>query len=74
MIPNIQIEENDIEHVNKYKYLRVNLYWNYNVNYMANPISQRLGVLKRVRRHLTNETSKMLYNSLVLPLFFSNVT
>lgn len=36
---------------------------------MANKVSQRLGVLRRVRRHLTSDTCKMLYNSLVLPIF-----
>ncbi len=35
----------------------------------AGKISQRLGVLRRVRRHLTVDTTKMLYNSLLLPLF-----
>ncbi len=74
MIPNIQIKGLNIEHVNTYKYLGVyidvNLDWDYHVNHMANNISQRLGVLKRVTRHLTGETSKMLYNSLALiPLF-----
>ncbi len=46
----------------------VNVDWYYHVNYMVNNISQRLGVLKRVRRHLTGETSQMLYNSLDLLL------
>ncbi len=36
---------------------------------MANTISQRLDVFKKVRRHLTGETSKMLNNRLPLPLF-----
>ncbi len=51
VIPIIQIDGNHIEHVNEYKYLGVyidvNLNWNSNVSYMANKISQRLGVLKK---------------------------
>ncbi len=68
MIHNIQIDGNDIEHVNEYKYLGVyidvNLDWNCHVKYNFT----RLGVLKRVRRQLTGETSKMLFHSLALPL------
>ncbi len=73
VIPNIHIDGNDIGHIHEYKYLGVyidvNLNWYYHVNYMANNISQRCGVLKRIRSHLTGETSKFLHNSLALPLF-----
>ncbi len=55
VIPNIQIDGNDIEHINEYKYLKVyidvNLNWYDHVNHMVNNISQICGVVKRVRRH-----------------------
>ncbi len=59
----IQIDGNNIENVNEYNYLGVyideGLDWNNHVHQMTNYISQRLGVVKRVRRYLTCETSKI---------------
>ncbi len=64
----------ELERVNQYKYLGVFLDtcldWNHHIGMTAAKISQQLGVLRRVRRHLTLDTVKKLYNSLVmLPRF-----
>ncbi len=73
MYPYVTVNGQELERVNQYKYLRVFLDtcldWNDHIGVTAGKISQRLGVLGRVRRHLTLDTAKMLYNSLVLPLF-----
>ncbi len=72
MYPSVTVNGQELERVNQYKYLGVFLDtcldWNHHIGVTAGKISQQLGVL-RVRRHLTIDTAKMLYNSLVLPLF-----
>ncbi len=72
MYPSVTVNGQELERVNQYKYLEVFLDtcldWNHHIGVTAGKISQQLGVLRRVRRHLTLDTGKMLYNSLVLPL------
>ncbi len=70
MYPSVTVNGQELERVNQYKYLGVFLYtcfdWNHHIGVIAGKISQRLGVFRRVRRHLTLDTAKMLYHSLVL--------
>ncbi len=72
MYPSVTVNGQELERVNQYKYLGMFLDtcldWNHHIGVRAGKISQRLGMLRRVRRHLTLDTAKMLYNSLVLPL------
>ncbi len=74
VFPNFLNDRNGTEHVNEYNYLGVysdvSLNVNYHIKYMANKMPQRCGVLKRVRMHLTRETSQMPHNSLALFLFY----
>ena len=62
-----------IENVSKFKYLGVtvdeNLCWNNHIDDISNKISRRLGVLKRVSSLLDINTAKLLFNSLILPIF-----
>ncbi len=73
MYPSSTVNGQKLERVNQYKYLGVFLDrcldWNHHLGETASKTSQRLDVLRRVRRHLTLDTAKMLHNSLVLPLF-----
>ena len=64
--------------VDEYKYLGMyfdkNLNWHFHIDKMCSKISQRTGLLKRVKYFVPNQTLKMLYNALVLPLFdYGNV-
>ena len=69
----VQIAGQMVEHVQAFKYLGVwidsHLNWETHITKICSKISQRLGVLRRVRPYLTFDTTKMLYNAMVLPLF-----
>ncbi len=71
--PSVTVNGQELERVNQYKYLGVFLDkcldWNHHIGVTFSKISQLLGVLGRGKRHLTLDTAKMLYNSLVLPFF-----
>ncbi len=73
MYPSVTVNGQELERVNQYKYLGVFLDtchdWNHHICVTASKISQQFGVFRRVRRHLILDREKMLYNSLVLPLF-----
>ncbi len=73
MYPSVTVNGQELERVKQYMYLGVFvdtcLDWNHHTGVTAGKLSQRLDVLRRVRRHLTLDTAKMLYNSLVLSLF-----
>ena len=62
-----------LEKVDEYKYLGMffdkNLNWHYHIDKLCSKVSQRTGLLRRIKYCLPNETLKMLYNALVLPLF-----
>jgi hypothetical protein len=64
---------NNIEIVNKFKYLGVildsNLSWCEHVNYMSSNVSKRIGVIYRVRNYLPCNTVNMLAKALVFPHF-----
>ena len=71
-LPNITINDEQIEHVDSYKYLGVhldkNLSWETHVENMCAKVRQRLGVLRRVRDYLDTNTALNLYNALILPI------
>ena len=71
-LPHISIQNEEIEHVTSYKYLGVHLDQNLNfeehVDKICSKVRQRLGVLRRVRGFVNQETALMLYNALVMPL------
>ena len=71
-IPQVKIDNAEIEHVESYKYLGLlldaNLNWNEHVNSLCKKLRQRLGVLRRVRGYLDQATALMLFNALVLPI------
>jgi len=71
-LPDICIGDENIEHVTVYKYLGMqldsNLKWESHVEYMCAKVRQRLGVLRRIRDYLDEETALRLYNALVMPL------
>ena len=56
-----------------FKYLGIsfdpNLSWEHHVNSVCTKISQRLGIISRIRNCLPQETAKMLVESVVIPLF-----
>ena len=62
-----------VEEVDSFKYLGVwidkNLSWSSHIDHISKKISQRLGVLSRCRKVITQDTALLLYNALVLPLF-----
>jgi hypothetical protein len=68
----VETDGHTLEHVSNFKYLGAwfdnSLTWENHINKMFSKVSQRLGVLKRVRPYLSTDTSKLLYNALVLPL------
>jgi hypothetical protein len=70
---NVQINGQRVEHVQFFKYLGAffdsSLTWEHHIDKIKAKISQRLGVLKRTRPFISPETSKLLYNAMVLPLF-----
>jgi exonuclease III len=68
----IETADYTLEHVSVFKYLGAwldsSLNWEHHINKMHSKVSQRLGVLKRVRPYMSVKTTKLLYNALVLPL------
>ncbi len=46
-----------------------NLNCHFHINKMCSKISQRTGLLQKIKYVVPNQTIKMLYNVLVLPLF-----
>jgi len=71
-VPAIHIKNETLEHVTTYKYLGVQLDKNLNfdthIDDMCKKVRQRLGVLRRVRDYLDEDTALMLYNALVMPV------
>jgi hypothetical protein len=70
--PNIVIENEPIEHVNTFKYLGLwfdsNMTWESHMDKMCSKLSQRLGIIRRIRNCLPQETAKTLVQSMVLPI------
>ena len=64
-----------VEEVTSFKYLGVwfdkNLSWDCHIDKLCTKISQRLGVLNRCRKFITQDTALLLFNAIILPLFTS---
>ena len=62
-----------LENVKTFKYLGVhmdeNLTWEEHVNVVCKKASKRIGLLKRISKFLDFSSKKLLYNSLILPIF-----
>jgi hypothetical protein len=71
-LPEMTILDEQVEHVDDYKYLGVhldkNLNWEKHVEKISAKIRQRLGVLRHIRDYLDVHTALKLYNALVMPI------
>ncbi len=69
----ITVNSEQLERVDEYKYLGMifdkNLNWHNYIDKMCAKMSQRLGLLQRIKFCMQNVILRMLYNTLVLPLF-----
>ena len=71
----ISLTYNDdmIEMVREFKYLSVKfdstMSWLSHIDYLANNVSKRIGVIRRVKHFLPHQTLVMLANALVIPHF-----
>ena len=69
----ITIQNKKVLQETSFKYLGVtlssDLTWNEHIENMTTRINQRLGVLRRIKEYLDLNTRRVLYTSLVLPLF-----
>ena len=63
----------NIERVKSFKYLGVifdpQLMWDDQISHIASKVSQRIGVIRRIKYYLPFHTLTMLANALVMPLF-----
>jgi hypothetical protein len=59
--------------VKEYKYLGIKfdstMSWSSHVDYLANNVSKRIGIIRRVKHYLPHDTLVMLSNALVIPHF-----
>ena len=66
------LDETPIKFSTVFKYLGVmldnHLSFNEHIDYVASKVSQKLGIISRVRLLFTTESSNHLYKSMVLPL------
>ena len=69
----LSIEDNRLEKVSSFKYLEViigeNLSWMDHVEKIYSKVSQRIGVLRRIKHLLPKAQREMVFNSMILPLF-----
>jgi len=67
----IRLKQEKLEQVHIFKYLGMwfdsNLKWNTHVEKTASKISQKIGILKRLRIFIDQNTMNMLYNAIILP-------
>ena len=68
---NIKLNNEKLEHVHVFKYLGMwfdsHLKWNTHVKKTASKISQKTGILRRMRYYIDQKTMAMLYNAIILP-------
>lgn len=69
----LHVEEDELSQVSSYKYLGViideNLVWVDHIEVLRKNITQRLGMLHRVKHLLPQFHRKTIFNTLILPLF-----
>ena len=73
------IKEKELDRVNSFKYLGViineNLSWTDHVDYIKTKVSQRLGVLQRIKHLLPRNTRELFVKAMVLPILdYADVT
>ena len=70
-IPNIKLNNNDIDHVKEFNFLGLlinnNLTWKTHVNKICNKMSQSVGIINCLKTTLPNNILLALYNTLILP-------
>ena len=70
-IPNIKLNNNDIDHVNEFNFLGLlinnNLTWKTHVNKICNKMSQSVGIINCLKTTLPDNILLALYNTLILP-------
>ena len=70
-MPNIKLNNNDIDHVNEFNFLGLlinnNLTWKTHVNKICNKMSQSVGIINCFKTSLPNNILLALYNTLILP-------
>ena len=75
---NILVHKNKVEEVNVHKLLGVyidkELNFTEHVNVMCKKLAQRIGVLKKIKRHLPLEERKLYYNALIKPVMMYGCT
>ena len=68
---NVHLKNIKLEQVPVFKYLGLwfdpHLKWDTHINKVASKISQKTGVLRRIRQYIDQSTMCMLYNAIVLP-------
>ena len=68
----VSIFDHNVNNVNSFKYLGIfissDFTWTNHVEYIAGKVNQRLGLLNRIK-HLLPLSTRLFYNSLVMPLF-----
>ena len=70
-IPSLKINNVPITRVNEFNFLGLHitdrLQWNSHINKVANKISKTLGVMYRIKRTVTSDILKLIYNTLIAP-------
>ena len=68
---NVFIRDTPLEAVPSFKYLGLNfdqhLSWNLHVDHVTKSVSKYIGLFYRIRKYLSQESLKILHNSLLLP-------
>ena len=69
----LYVNNEGVEQVSTYKYLGIHLdehlSFSDHIDFIVNNSRCKLGMLKRIRRYMNQDTSLMLYKTLVVPLF-----
>jgi hypothetical protein len=68
----IRLRQEKLELVYVFKYLGMwfdpQLKWTMHIDKMSSKISQKIGIIKRLRQYIDQNTINMLYNAIVLPI------
>ena len=69
--PNVFIRDTHIEIVPSFKYLGLHfdqyLSWNFHVDQITKSVTKYIGLFCRIRKYLSQESLKILHNSILLP-------
>ena len=70
-IPEFKIDDNNIDVVEKFVFLGLNinknLYWKNHIDCISIKISKTIGIMKRLKHVIPFDVLVMLYNTLILP-------